>query len=66
MTLRYEPATKDCEDAADDQDAGGGVPHVPCLAAAASSLQPQPQFPQCPGQALTALCCQKRRQCRDT
>ena len=53
--FRYEPAAEDCSDAADNQDAGGGVPHVPRLAAAAPPLQPQPQLLQRPGQDLSQL-----------
>ena len=50
LVFRYEPAAEDCSDAADEQDAGGGVCHVPRLAAAAPPLQPQPQLLQRPGQ----------------
>ena len=50
LAFRYEPTAEDRSDAADKQDAGGGVRDVPRLAAAAPPLQPQPQLLQRPGQ----------------
>ena len=50
LAFRYEPAAEDRADAADEQDAGGGVRDVPRLAPAAPPLQPQPQLLQRPGQ----------------
>ena len=50
LGFRYEPAAEDRSDAADEQDAGGGVRDVPRLAPAAPPLQPQPQLLQRPGQ----------------
>ena len=49
LAFRYEPTAEDRADAADEQDAGGGVRDVPRLAPAAPPLQPQPQLLQRPG-----------------